>query len=104
MLELREAVKSGKGKSELRVELTHLPGQLSLLDAEVTEVNQNCPKAIEIWTTSEVVERLGVSRNQLERLKSQSKLPHAAKGHIILRWSGKQEKSPFAHLWEVQEA
>ena len=103
MLELREAVKSSKGKSELKVELSNLPGQLSLLDAEVTEANQNRPKVVEIWTTSEIVDRLGISRNQLERLKAQGKLPHAVKGYSILKWSGKQGKSPGSHLWEIQE-
>jgi hypothetical protein len=84
-----------------------LSGQLSLLSPEATEgeeVTQSSPNKIEIWTTPEITDKLGISRDRLKRLKAQNKLPHTERGYTILRFSGKQSQSPWGNLWEVQEA
>lgn len=78
--------------------------QLSILEEpQKIEVVQTELSTSEVWTTKEVEERLGITRNKLESWKNTKKLPHTAKGYTILKWAGKQPQRPFSNLWEVQK-
>lgn len=103
--QLQGAVADMQKNSGSKVIQSSIPGQLSILEPVPGNlVAQSSSKKTEVWTTPEVTSKLGLSRSQLDRLKSQDKLPHTVKGHTILRWSGKQPKPPFGNLWEIQEA
>lgn len=71
-------------------------------DVVITSENSDNKGVSELWTTSQVQERLEVNRRTFERWDQRGVLPRTVKGYTIIRKAGQQKiGTRLQNAWEV---